>query len=139
MKATGIVRRMDDLGRVLIPKELRRTLKIREGDALEIYTDSNGAIILKKYVPYDEKDWLKVHSLMKSILNSESFCVYDEVGQKKTFYCGKDKEIPDFRLCNPDIEAIRIEGNAVAYLWTDASYDRRKIAAGVLNAFLREE
>ena len=51
MKATGIVRRIDDLGRVVIPKEIRRTLRIREGDPLEIFTDQNGAIVLKKYSP----------------------------------------------------------------------------------------
>ena len=49
MKATGIVRRIDDLGRVVIPKEIRRTLRIRVGDPLEIYTDREGEVILKKY------------------------------------------------------------------------------------------
>ena len=51
MKATGIVRRIDDLGRVVVPKEIRRTLRIREGDPLEIFTDREGEIILKKYSP----------------------------------------------------------------------------------------
>ena len=51
MKATGIVRRIDDLGRVVIPKEIRRTLRIREADPLEIFTDREGEIILKKYSP----------------------------------------------------------------------------------------
>ena len=54
MKATGIVRRIDDLGRVVIPKELRRTLRIREGDPLEIYTTSDGEVIFKKYSPIGE-------------------------------------------------------------------------------------
>lgn len=49
MKATGIVRRIDDLGRVVIPKEIRRTLRIREGDPLEIYTDKEGGVIFRKY------------------------------------------------------------------------------------------
>lgn len=49
MKATGIVRRIDDLGRVVIPKEIRRTMRIREGDPLEIYTSSDGEVIFKKY------------------------------------------------------------------------------------------
>ena len=49
MKATGIVRRIDDLGRVVVPKEIRRTLRIREGDPLEIYTDKEGGVIFKKY------------------------------------------------------------------------------------------
>ncbi|GBF32872.1 stage V sporulation protein T [Desulfocucumis palustris] len=53
-KATGIVRRIDDLGRVVIPKELRRNLKIREGDPLEIYVDRGGQIMLKKYSPIME-------------------------------------------------------------------------------------
>ena len=54
MKATGIVRRIDDLGRVVIPKEIRRTLRIREGDPLEIFTDKEGEVILKKYSPIGE-------------------------------------------------------------------------------------
>ena len=54
MKATGIVRRIDDLGRVVVPKEIRRTLRIREGDPLEIFTDKDGEIILKKYSPIGE-------------------------------------------------------------------------------------
>lgn len=54
MKATGIVRRIDDLGRVVIPKEIRRTLRIREGDPLEIYTDPEGEVIFKKYSPVGE-------------------------------------------------------------------------------------
>ena len=54
VKATGIVRRIDDLGRVVIPKEIRRTLRIREGDPLEIFTDREGEIILKKYSPIGE-------------------------------------------------------------------------------------
>ncbi|MBE6764606.1 MAG: AbrB/MazE/SpoVT family DNA-binding domain-containing protein [Ruminococcaceae bacterium] len=54
MKATGIVRRIDDLGRVVIPKEIRRTMRIREGDPLEIYTDNDGEVIFKKYSPIGE-------------------------------------------------------------------------------------
>ena len=54
MKATGIVRRIDELGRIVVPKEIRRTLRIREGDPLEVYTDREGEIILKKYSPVGE-------------------------------------------------------------------------------------
>ncbi|MGI5825131.1 MAG: stage V sporulation protein T [Bacillota bacterium] len=54
MKATGIVRRIDDLGRVVIPKEIRRTMRIREGEPLEIYVDNDGEVILKKYSPMGE-------------------------------------------------------------------------------------
>ncbi len=54
MKATGIVRRIDDLGRVVIPKEIRRTMRIREGDPLEIFTNNDGEVIFKKYSPMGE-------------------------------------------------------------------------------------
>ncbi|MGI6081523.1 MAG: stage V sporulation protein T [Limnochordia bacterium] len=54
MKATGIVRRIDDLGRVVIPKEIRRSLRIREGDPLEIFVDQDGEVVLKKYSPMGE-------------------------------------------------------------------------------------
>lgn len=72
MKATGIVRRIDDLGRVVIPKEIRRTLRIREGDPLEIYVDRDGEVILKKYSPVSELgDFAKEYcdSLYESIGN----------------------------------------------------------------------
>lgn len=59
MKATGIVRRIDDLGRIVIPKEIRRTLRIRESDPLEIFTDREGEIILKKYSPIGEMALLR--------------------------------------------------------------------------------
>ena len=54
MKATGIVRRIDDLGRIVIPKEIRRTMRIHEGDPLEIFTENNGTVIFKKYSPIGE-------------------------------------------------------------------------------------
>lgn len=56
MKATGIVRRIDDLGRVVIPREIRRTMRIREGDPLELYTGQNGEVIFKKYVPCNARE-----------------------------------------------------------------------------------
>ena len=54
MKATGIVRRIDELGRIVIPKEIRRTLRIRESDPMEIFTNHEGGIVLKKYSPFGE-------------------------------------------------------------------------------------
>ncbi len=54
MKATGIVRRIDDLGRVVIPKEIRRVLRIRDGDPMEIFTNRDGEVIFKKYSPVGE-------------------------------------------------------------------------------------
>ncbi|XMB86440.1 stage V sporulation T C-terminal domain-containing protein [Mycoplasmatota bacterium WC44] len=54
MKATGVVRRIDDLGRIVIPKEIRRTLRIREGDSLEIFVDQQGDVVFKKYSPVED-------------------------------------------------------------------------------------
>ena len=82
MKATGIVRRIDDLGRVVIPKEIRRTLRIREGDPLEIFTDREGGVILKKYSPISElSDFSKEYaeSLNASIGNIVLICDKDSI------------------------------------------------------------
>ena len=82
MKATGIVRRIDDLGRVVIPKEIRRTMKIREGTPLEIYTGVSGEVIFKKYSPVGElsafaEDY--VHALSKSTDQTAAICDEDSI------------------------------------------------------------
>lgn len=80
MKATGIVRRIDELGRVVIPKEIRRTLRIREGDPLEIFTDRDGGIILKKYSPIGElsENALELaHSLYQTFSLPSAVCDRD--------------------------------------------------------------
>ncbi|MCR1934860.1 stage V sporulation protein T [Clostridium tepidum] len=82
MKATGIVRRIDDLGRVVIPKEIRRTLRIREGDPLEIFTDREGGVILKKYSPIgDLSEFSKGYtdSLQQTIGNVVMICDKDSI------------------------------------------------------------
>jgi len=82
MKATGIVRRIDDLGRVVIPKEIRRTLRIREGDPLEIFTDRDGEVIFKKYSPVGEiTDFAAqlTDSLSKSTGSITAICDRDAV------------------------------------------------------------
>ncbi|MBR6689340.1 MAG: AbrB/MazE/SpoVT family DNA-binding domain-containing protein [Clostridia bacterium] len=78
MKATGMIRKIDDLGRIVIPKEIRKTLKIREGDSLEIYTNAEGEVILKRYAPLG--DLLEnIESLAESISNNtdSNICVTD--------------------------------------------------------------
>jgi AbrB family transcriptional regulator, stage V sporulation protein T len=93
MKATGIVRRIDDLGRVVIPKEIRRTLRIREGDPLEIFVDRDGEVILKKYSPISELgDFAKEYAeaLFDSLGNPVLICDRDTYiavsgGSKKDF------------------------------------------------------
>lgn len=78
MKATGIVRRIDDLGRVVIPKEIRRTLRIREGDPLEIFTDREGEVILKKYSPIGElSPFAKQYADVLAQTSNQVVCICD--------------------------------------------------------------
>ena len=82
MKATGIVRRIDDLGRVVIPKEIRRTMRISEGDPLEIYTDREGEVIFKKYSPVGELSDVTEHYadvLYRSVNTPVLICDRDHV------------------------------------------------------------
>ena len=97
MKATGIVRRIDDLGRVVIPKEIRRTLRIREGDPLEIFVDRDGEVILKKYSPISElSDFAKEYAeaLFDSLGNPVLICDRDTyiavAGGSKKDYLNKN-------------------------------------------------
>jgi AbrB family transcriptional regulator, stage V sporulation protein T len=97
MKATGIVRRIDDLGRVVIPKEIRRTLRIREGDPLEIFVDRDGEVILKKYSPISElSDFAKEYAeaLFDSLGNPILICDRDTyiavAGGSKKDYLNKN-------------------------------------------------
>lgn len=83
MKATGIVRRIDDLGRVVIPKEIRRTLRIREGDALEIFTDNQGGVIFRKYSPVGEM----------SLFSSQMAEVLSTAAGAPTLVCDRDHVI----------------------------------------------
>ena len=83
MKATGIVRRIDDLGRVVIPKEIRRTMRIREGDPLEIYTDREGEVIFKKYSPIGEL----------SLFASQYAETLHRVGEMSIIICDRDAVI----------------------------------------------
>ncbi|EJQ42944.1 stage V sporulation protein T [Bacillus wiedmannii] len=83
MKATGIVRRIDDLGRVVIPKEIRRTLRIREGDPLEIFVDRDGEVILKKYSPISE---------LGNFAKEYTEALYDSLGHN-VLVCDRDSII----------------------------------------------
>lgn len=79
MKATGIVRRIDDLGRVVIPKEIRRTMRIREGDPLEIFTDREGEVILKKYSPIGElSDFAAQYAETLAKTSGHVICITDK-------------------------------------------------------------
>lgn len=114
MKATGIVRRIDDLGRVVIPKEIRRTLRIREGDPLEIFTDREGGVILKKYSPIGElSDFAKEYaeSLQQSI--GHTVCISDK--DSIIAVSGAPKKEYLERRVSEDIERIMEERKTVMH------------------------
>lgn len=139
MKATGIVRRIDDLGRVVIPKEIRRTLRIREGDPLEIFTDREGEIILKKYSPIGElgtfaKEYAE--SLAQTVGHITCIVDKDQIiavsgGTKKDFY---EKHIsPAMEKCinqRSTVIANRNDSNFVPILEddTEGTYNHQLIA-----------
>lgn len=139
MKATGIVRRIDDLGRVVIPKEIRRTLRIREGDPLEIFTDREGEIILKKYSPIGElgtfaKEYAE--SLAQTVGHITCIVDKDQIiavsgGTKKDFY---EKHIsPAMEKCinqRSTVIANRNDSNFVPILEddTEGMYNHQLIA-----------
>ncbi|MCI1859081.1 MAG: stage V sporulation protein T [Sporolactobacillus sp.] len=103
MKATGIVRRIDDLGRVVIPKEIRRTLRIREGDPLEIFVDHDGEVILKKYSPLSElgdfaKEYaesLADHSQRTALISDRDVIIAVAGASKKEYMDRRILEIPE--------------------------------------------
>ena len=85
MKATGIVRRIDDLGRVVIPKEVRRSMRIKEGDPLEIFVNpQDGTVSFRKYQPFEELDWVKAKMLVSAICPYLKFGLYNDLGEKQT-------------------------------------------------------
>ncbi|MFP3392258.1 stage V sporulation protein T [Brevibacillus sp. SIMBA_040] len=120
MKATGIVRRIDDLGRVVIPKEIRRTLRIREGDPLEIFVDRDGEVILKKYSPIGELgDFAKEYadslyeSMNHTVLISDRDSVIAVSGASKKEYL--EKAIGSIVEKSLEERKTRLEKNAGSY------------------------
>lgn len=93
MKATGIVRRIDDLGRVVIPKEIRRSMRLREGDPLEIYTTREGYVCFRKYSPCENVDGKKIHKAVSALLpEGINFAIFID-GDR---LCTNDERFPDW-------------------------------------------
>ena len=105
MKATGIVRRIDDLGRVVVPKEIRRTLRIREGDPLEIYTDREGEIILKKYSPIGElSQFASQYAKVLSETTGYLVCISDR--DHMIACCGSGKKEYEKKAVSKELESV---------------------------------
>lgn len=128
MKATGIVRRIDDLGRVVIPKEIRRNMNIREGDPLEIYITKDGCVCLKKYQPVGEYGWQQAKSVVREMLTCGFALVdADEVAQEYT-----DPRI--LAVENPFKAEICVDGYVVGYVVAEEPDKNLELAASVCGA-----
>jgi len=114
MKATGIVRRIDDLGRVVIPKEIRRTMRIREGDPLEIYTDNDGEVIFKKYSPIGELGTFAVQYAE----------VLVKTGGLPVVICDRDHVIAVAGMSKKEMMERRVSASLEEYMENRRSYVR---------------
>lgn len=114
MKATGMVRRIDDLGRVVVPKEIRKTLRIREGAPLEIFTDREGEIILKKYSPVGEiSQFAKEYADSMAQTTGHMVCIVDH-DQIIAIAGGAKKELLQQQISRELEDAIHNRENVVA-------------------------
>ena len=136
MKATGIVRRIDDLGRVVVPKEIRRTLRIREGDPLEIFTDREGEIILKKYSPIGElsifakqyaEAMAQTTGLVAVIADRDQFIAVAGNGKKDLLAKSVSRELEQLMTEREIVTAHKGEKNYVSI-----SYDEEEYAGQVI-------
>ena len=139
MKATGVIRRVDDLGRIVIPREIRRALKITEGCPLEFYTDNN-SIYLKKYQPYETETWEKANKILTPLL--KNFAILDGYGDAVKCNGIKVKDLEEAQ----DREDLIVKeycqhGDRLAYLVCSKSNEevRINLAGEVLLNFLEED
>ena len=115
MIATGIVRRIDDLGRIVIPREIRRSLRIKEGDPLEIYTTREGEVVFKKYSYCDEQDFTKAKEIVK-VLTDVPFGIYDNYGDLQVM---TTKNVPNY--CDRADCTIYSNGDIVGFIYFDGN------------------
>jgi AbrB family transcriptional regulator (stage V sporulation protein T) len=122
MKATGIVRRIDDLGRVVIPKEIRRTMRIREGDPLEIYTDNDGEVIFKKYSPIGEL----------SLFSAQYAEVLSKTSGYPVLISDRDRIVASAGISRKDVLERKITGELDTILEQRKPYIQTKIQNSIL-------
>ena len=136
MKATGIVRRVDDLGRVVIPKEIRRQLRIKEGDPLEIFLEGN-KVCFEKYSPIDAENWEAAFRIAKVMLPNNKFALLNRYGEiEKT-----NVKMPTINNDNFSAE-IRVNGDIEGYIQSlepDVSHINFTDTAKVIGALFEEE
>ena len=135
MKATGIVRRIDDLGRIVIPREIRKNLRIKEGDPLEIFTTTDGEVVFKKYQMHDDVEWQKAKEMVKCF-TSLPFALYDNYGDIQAF---TKMGIPDY-YDNCEGAIYNTEGDIAGFIYFNGDIPTEEVnkIKKVLKAFLSE-
>lgn len=139
MRATGIIRRVDDLGRIVIPREIRRVLKISEGCPLEFYTD-NTAICLKKYQPYETETWEKANKILSPII--KNFAILDGYGEAVKCNGIKVMNVEEAQTREDlVVKEYRQHSDRLAYLVCAKCNEESRInlAGEVLTKFLEED
>ena len=135
MKATGIVRRIDDLGRIVIPKEIRRTLKINEGDPFELYT-VEGGVVFKKYNAVGSRDWNIAKNIARDILCCD-FCLLNRYTEPMV-KCGVTSNLDNIALAKNDVRELKVQGELIGYLVTNKDHGHsfmKDIAQKALQSF----
>lgn len=147
MRATGIIRRVDDLGRVVIPKEVRRSMRIKEGDPLEIFTTNDGAICFKKYMATNEGECTAVlkglfNSVTKLTKNKVAIYGLDDIAIRRS-HCTMPSPLSARaddcdELADYTIYAIRGECDILAFLAVEEDSTEIKTAVANTESVLRE-
>lgn len=129
MKATGIIRRMDGLGRVVIPKEIRKTLHLNEGDPLELYLDDQGSIVFRKYSAIGNCDVALIQDVLQEGLDYTAFGIYDRDGEQ-VMDLGPVPDSFDPEKLDPNFHPISWDGDLIGYLYS--THGNAKCMASVL-------
>lgn len=136
MRSTGIVRRIDDLGRVVIPKETRRQLRIKEGDPLEIFLEGN-KVCFEKYSPIDAENWEAAFRIAKVMLPNNKFALLNRYGEIEQ----ANVKMPNINKDDFSAE-IRVDGDVEGYIQSlepDVSHINFTDTAKVIGALFEEE
>lgn len=130
MKATGIVRRLDDLGRIVIPKEIRRNLGFKEGDSLEIFTDK-GMVCFRKYYPIGQLNIALIKKICDNSLGKLNYTVYNTDGEAIL-----PEGVTELNLKDKNISPINCDGECIGYIQSPSG--NRQVTAEIVGGMLEE-
>ena len=135
MKATGIIRRIDDLGRVVIPKEIRRSMRIKEGDPLEIYIDKSDVVCFRKYSPIGEVDLDTMKKVCDKGLGTYNYTVFDRDGEAILPKLVNDNVQLDIDApLDKNTCVIKCDGDLIGYLQSPSG--NKEVVANIIGGLL---